>query len=294
MFTTIRNLFLGRSKADTFKMKEIDNMSIEQILTSENLPHCLCMSPYIEELDGTEENIWINPAHQKSFNSGFFNTQEIRQWAKGTGPIVKGKTQEEKQECVYYALLERILSPQIFIDFDYVDLDEIELDLTQKRTMGVNLSVDYVDPNLAKTEVIKKIGKKVAKESIDDIIQPLSFVTVSKSIDSTVFDKNKLFVNGELSPEFPRLVKSLQEHANILSFTNLTSNINLDNSLFIAMTVLNTLGYGRFDFANAPKEITNLSWFSNIIKTYVYYHVLKELNIEIPDITQVKKINAQK
>jgi hypothetical protein len=294
MFTTIRNSLLGRSKADTFKMKEIDNMSIEQILTSKHLPHCLCLTPYIEELDGTEENIWINPVHQKSFNRGFFNTQEIRQWAKGTGPIVKGETQEEKQECVYYALLERVLSPQIFIDFDYVNLDNITLDQVKTPMMGTHIPVDYVDPKLDETDVIKGVGKKVAKESIDDIIQPLSFASVSKRTDSTVFDKNKLFVKGELSPEFPRLVKSLQEHANILSFTNLTSDINLNNSVFMAMTVLNTLGYGKFDFANTPKKVTNLSWFSNIIKTYVYYHVLKELNIEIPDITQVKKINAQK
>ena len=58
-------------------------------------------------VDGTG-NIYtyLNPSMQHCFSSGRYFLQDFEEWAKGTGRIVFGKTQEEKEEYMAIARFE--------------------------------------------------------------------------------------------------------------------------------------------------------------------------------------------
>jgi len=49
------------------------------------------------------ERAWLNPMNQESFNYGYFTVQDYIDWMNGTGPIIKGETQEEKDKFWAYA-----------------------------------------------------------------------------------------------------------------------------------------------------------------------------------------------
>jgi hypothetical protein len=44
----------------------------------------------------TELRWWLNPMEQEKNNSGWFNLEELKQWAEGKGPVIKGNERKKK------------------------------------------------------------------------------------------------------------------------------------------------------------------------------------------------------
>jgi len=61
---------------------------------------CMPMNKLDKENVGEDGKVrlWLNPHNQKCFNFGWFTYQDYYDWLKGTGVIVKGNTQEEKDK----------------------------------------------------------------------------------------------------------------------------------------------------------------------------------------------------
>lgn len=53
--------------------------------------------------DNGNNHAWLNPNDQTSFNAGWYQESDFRDWLNGTGKIVKGKTEEEKAIYWEYA-----------------------------------------------------------------------------------------------------------------------------------------------------------------------------------------------
>ena len=63
----------------------------------------------------TNQTYWLNPNNQSCFNYGNFTHQDFIDWANGTGVVVKGNTQEQKDKFMRYEKAHSSLDLSIFI-----------------------------------------------------------------------------------------------------------------------------------------------------------------------------------
>jgi hypothetical protein len=108
----------------------------------------------IESIREGNEKHYLNPRHQNCFNYGSFTLDEFLMWVDGKGPIVKGRTQEEKDKFMFYAEKYEELDLNLFIYFNYLHLlkDDVQPSLPTPMHEG-----EPINPNLSEEDTIRGI-----------------------------------------------------------------------------------------------------------------------------------------
>lgn len=93
------------------KEKPLKTLGIGRTVLDELRDHPVCRPINDPEKDvNPRENpdfkVIINPHNQQCFNHGTYNAKDLYDWMNGTGPIVKGKNQKEKDKYFQYATAE--------------------------------------------------------------------------------------------------------------------------------------------------------------------------------------------
>jgi len=78
-------------------LKEVKDSGIENYL-AQNVPKYYGGKPYFAlspkyDQDG-KIKFWLNPSDQKKYNYGWFTLEELRQWGRGEGPVIKKDKQK--------------------------------------------------------------------------------------------------------------------------------------------------------------------------------------------------------
>jgi hypothetical protein len=68
--------------------KKSDEIGIEKELISAK-KEFYALRPNWKNIQTKEIHFWLNPVDQKSFEAGWYTADELREWIKGTGPVVK-------------------------------------------------------------------------------------------------------------------------------------------------------------------------------------------------------------
>jgi len=122
---------------------------------------------------------WLNPNNQFCFNFGWFEYQDFVDWTNGTGKIIKGNTQKEKDDFWYLAEFnakdKNYLSSAILYDLKFFDM--------------INENFSY-----AEEEILK-----IKKDNHDIIIGNVFGRIIRWYMDSYDFDKSKEKLNSELT-----------------------------------------------------------------------------------------------
>lgn len=231
--------------------KSIDEMSIFEIITT--VPHCKTMSPSPKDLDGTEELIWLNPYNQECFNSGRWTVQDFRDWANGTGRIVKGDTQEEKDHVMFYAQMRDTLDYRIFIYHKYFNL--LEGHEMAEREGGWSMS--------------RRIKNPIKGKNLAELYYNLALDVKS---DLRTFDYDPLAQDDYTKKSFTRTMEGLRKEV----WGNLRT--------------LYFLGHGYYGASNTPQSLDNLAWASDLIIAYGYYLFLEECDVKLPEFELVRSL----
>lgn len=196
---------------------------------------------------------WINPNNQISFRSASVSKEEILEWMEGKGPMVKGKTKEEKEAFWKYAKWESEAPPEykiIVFDAKYFDIIKSDFKYQNLRNTGLRSSIK------------KPISLKKYKS--DDLRK--------KQI---VLDMYFPFIDEIKSDLYHRDIPSLKREYNSIFY-------GIRRTLF-------SLGIGYSGASNTPEDILNLSWISGIIFSMAIYNFLLETQQDLPDFKWISK-----
>lgn len=96
LFFCIRSLFskeennklIAQQKSQSKLEKVSDDTGIEEILKASN-KKWFCLKPEWKDEEETEIHWWLNPQEQHIHNFGWFNLEQLKEWASNKGPIMK-------------------------------------------------------------------------------------------------------------------------------------------------------------------------------------------------------------
>jgi len=240
--------------------KAIEDRSILELI--ETVAHVNPMNHQsIKEIlkDPREDGrVWLNPNQQACFNSGWFVHQDFIDWANGTGVIVKGGTQEEKDKFMKYARAYEELDFHLFAYSEYFHL----LD------PSIELRVDHRYSERSPNQILKIKGRTDA-EIITDILS-----NYIKEIKSTLADRMR----------YVRYTNSIDGH-DFESEKDVASKIRrkYNDELRSVCWTVNLMGFGYHEACNTPCEIRNMAWSLDLPFAVAYYEWLKEDGYDLPD-----------
>lgn len=108
------------------------------------------LSPRWADDQETEVKFWLNPMEQQDYNYGLFSVDELRQWAKGTGPVMIDKplrAQAKSHEKAIEALKENIRRAKFEVPAMWVVWANPE-------KSEVAIKVHYYHPQIAKRPLV--------------------------------------------------------------------------------------------------------------------------------------------
>lgn len=141
--------------------KAYEKFSIAEIITF--VPHCQAMnktSILKKEDDRTDGKVWLNPHNQLCFNAGWYSHQDFVDWANGTGNIIKGKTQKEKDIFMHYhkCYVDEKCGWETLYGMRFAHLFEGYFKyLPIKNNFNYTSEYETIDPTSDKEEIIKKV-----------------------------------------------------------------------------------------------------------------------------------------
>jgi hypothetical protein len=228
----------------------IDKMSVEQIMASKEFPWC---SGHIRPSDkNADSGYWLNPRHQNLFNYDWFSVEDFRDWAKQTGRIIKGKTQEEKDKVMHYyrAQEDPFCGWSVLYYAKHDDLFDYDSNLRANNSFYSD-NHDYVNLGLEEEQVLRKFYSDALSGVIYDIENAMQWK------DKKLLDRYR------------------QEWR--------------DRWYGMART-LTLLGIGYFGASNLPATITNHAWMQDVVFSIAMYRTLKKMDYDFPDIEFVNSI----
>jgi hypothetical protein len=236
--------------------KPIEKRSIVELI--ETVPHVNPMnqSTIRESVKEGNDKHWLNPNNQTCFNSGWFTHQDFIDWANGTGPIVKGNTQDEKDKFMKYAKAYTELDLSIFIYEEYLDLLDTNVILHGKSNHGDSKYFQDLSKKPAE-ETIRLFLSNMAREIKDELITKIGY---ERYCNPTVDIKS--------------IIEEKRRKYNDISFNTCWT--------------LSILGKGYFAACNAPSKIENLAWSHDLPFAVAYKEFLEEDGYELPDFKWVK------
>lgn len=195
---------------------------------------------------------WLNPDNQTAFKCGWYMAKDFEEWVNGTGNIVKGNIQEEKDKFMHYAKLYH----------KYPDIASI---LYEKEFF--HLINDSYRPNRDRYNDYIVNSMKITKKNNDHIISNLFGYVCSYYVDTF----------ASILSRKPKEIHTCH------SMTIMRGELwGLKFSCF-------NLGVGYFGASNTPRVINNLSWFANLTITKSIYLALLQNGVEMPDFDFINK-----
>lgn len=237
--------------------KPIDKRSIVEIL--ETVTHCSAINKNtIVEYESSlpkkilpqnsgilKDGVWLNPSNQTAFNYGNFTKEEFIEWAKGTGPIVKGESQEIKDRFMRYAKAYNELDLNIFIYAKYLWMidEDSETEINYGRYSG--------------RTVKKPINMSRRQESHDVIKKVLSYY---------------------VRPVYRDIKDAIEWGRGIEDVSKKTKDF-----MYAALKTVALSGHGYYEACNTPTELENLSWSCDLVFAKAYSMYLEEIDPGIVD-----------
>jgi hypothetical protein len=230
--------------------KPVEQRSIIELI--ESVPHVspMNMTTVIKGVKNGDKRVWVNPNNQTCFNFGWFTRQDFIDWANGTGKIVKGKNQEEKDKFMKYARAYQVLDLCVFNYGVHLDILDTTTILHGKSSYG-NKYYRNLEKTAA-TEVIRLVLSDIAREAKSELASAVSY---ARFLDPKV--------------DITKIVKEKRDKYEERSLT--------------ACWTLSILGKGYFGACNTPCVLENLGWSRDLPFATAYYEFLKEDGYDLPD-----------
>lgn len=213
----------------------------------------------LERTNDDKDRVWLNPRNQDCFNSGWFNQQDFEDFLHNTGPIIKGKTQEEKDKFIEYANFMNTYHYGWAIGSGFKHFKKIMMHNYKYYANGIGREV--TNPVLINSR--NRWGKETDVQT-----------GIAKIFSSMI----------------PSLISDLN------SYTGLCDQKTFDrvharwrDESYGMKKALNCQGLGHFGACNTPEEIDNLSWYGDLVFTYAYYKHLLSNGVKMPDFKFVQK-----
>ena len=240
------------------RTKEIGQIAKEDFLKH---PVCKSMNDPWDENDvkkNPNASVWINPSNQFCFNSGHCTPEALLLWMEGAGPMVKGKTPEEKKKYWEYAVFEATDDPwginhsKYLIKYHWKWFDKMTTDFNPHNHRGYGLETEIRKP--------LKLRPNRTKDQLENKI------------------RTEEVIIAMMAPYVDYIVKEFE----IREWQNIRREIEQD--LYGIKRTLYCLGYGYMGACNTPKEISNLSWVPDVVYGKGIYLWMKKQNYELlPD-----------
>jgi hypothetical protein len=191
-----------------------------------------------------DQTYWVNPNNQTSFNSHNMTHKDFIDWANGTGIVVRGNTQCEKDKFMRYAKAYNNVDMLIFIYAKYLYM--IDDDSKTKINYGRLSSKAAINPiNMSN----RRDSRIIIKLMLESLVRPLL-----RDIKDTI-----KWRDGEPNP----LLNLKHTHRTYMEAVTRT---------------LATGGHGYFDACNTPCELENLSWSKDLVFAKAYSIYLEEID----------------
>jgi len=252
--------FLFKLSKSKSRKKSIEKMSFIELI--EHIPHVNPMNKQsiINSIMKGIDEVFLNPNNQTCFNFGYFTRQDFIDWANGTGRIVKGHTQEDKDRFMKYAIEYDKLHWTLFSYFEYIELINSNVILVPKSST-LSSNKWFIDVRKeSEDQAINLLLSDMARDLKDSI----------KSIIS--YEKYKADLENR-EPDFSKQIEELY--------------IEHDRASRSICRTMSLLGYGYFGACNISGDIKNLAWSKDLAFTRAYYDALIEIEYDLPDIKWV-------
>lgn len=238
-------------------MKLFQKDILERI-NSREFPSFKAMNKLVwKHMDNGEKRAYMNPDNQLCFNFGWFTKEDFENWVNGTGDIIKGNTQEEKDKFLYYAKLDG--QYQGFYRFIY---DTKYFDL-------INESYNPKHKSFCLESHIET-PLKITKSNHKEIIGNLFGYVCSYYVD--------LFATQYLREP----TKIYDSH----------SYKTMRDELWGVKWACYNFGLGYFGASNTPCQIENLNWFADLTISKSQYLALLKNGVEMPDFDFIRKVRG--
>jgi hypothetical protein len=233
-----------------FKKKpRVFKSEFEKILEDERVKK-LAMSELKIKSNDSGEWVWVNPNIQDVYNCGWYTKEDFKDFLNGTGRIIKGKTQEEKDKFLAYDIFRDTYYQSWRIALNFEHFDKIEI-----YKFNRNGWHSYVDnPVKFKKTNTEECIKRIFGSFVQGIINDLD--CWGNVCDKELFD---------------RVYKEYQ-----------------DNSYGIGATLM-LQGFGYWGACNTPCNVENFAWYRDVVFDYAYYQHLLNQGVEMPDFKFVLK-----
>jgi len=195
------------------------------------------------------DTYWMNPNQQECFDSAHLTHLDFIDWANGTGRVVRGKTQEQKDKFMRVAISyqKQDYSASIYLAHLWMIDSETKVKWAPKYRRN-----QYSNPiNLSSRK--ESIG--VIKELFSQLVQPL-LNDIRDSYD----------LNGRHHPEL--------DHCDVFR------NVSQRHREYMngVCRVLAIGGHGYYDACNTPCDLENLSWSKDLVFAKAYSIFLEEID----------------
>lgn len=211
--------------------------------------------PFLGHIDTNrieKRRVFLNPYDQLCFNFGWFEIKDFEDFINGTGKIIKGNTQEEKNKFLHCAKFKEDFHRSFMIIHNYNHFDKITI-IQFNRYSWDSYIINPIKLNEQNEEEFIKI---ILCSRIPYLIRELNIY--NRIIDKETLEK----IHSEFKTEIYGMARTLE---------------------------LQGLGY--FGAVNTPPEIRNFSWYIDVIFSYAHYIHLLEHNVEMPDFDFVLENN---
>jgi len=201
--------------------------------------------------------VWINPHNQFCFNAMWCTPEVLEQWMEGKGPMVKGKTDEEKKKYWDYVVFEDskdewgIDHSKWLVKYTWRYFDKFVTDFNPHAHKGYGMETE-IKHRL-------KLRNNHTKDQLENQI------------------RTEEAIISMLAPYVDTVVRELEYR----EWNNVRREI--ENDLYGINRTLYCLGYGYMGACNTPEEISNLNWVKDIIFGKGIYLWLKKQNYPLPD-----------
>lgn len=222
----------------------VNPMNSDSIITEYNQRRIAEKFPkYFKGELSYEEKYWMNPNNQTSFEHGYLTHQDFIDWANGTGVVVRGETQEQKDKFMRYDEAHSKLDLSIFIYAKYLHL--IDSDSETSIQWGIHTRTK----NPINTSR-KQDSNTVIKKMLETRVQPVL---------NDIRDKHRWYGNNKEENDW---LNKVHRETNDYMYAFVHA---------IALT-----GHGYFGASNTPTVLENLAWSKDLVFAKAYSIFVEE------------------
>lgn len=230
------------------KEKAIKDMSFGELIIE-----CKKRNLAMNDMEQRDGKTWVNPNHQDSFNFGWFGEDDLRDYLNGTGRIIKGKNQKEKDLFIEHAHFLDNVHQAWVIACNHEHFDKIKpYDLKSSFSGGITRRIEN--------------PLKITKKNHEEVIAHMFWHFVE-----TLMGDFESFGGIATKDVYDRISREYR-----------------DNSYGMIIALI-SLGVGFTGACNTPTIVENLSWYRDVVFAYAYHKHLTKHGVKMPDFEFVRK-----